>query len=47
MTLNANLPPLVLAQSLYGDATREPKLTARNDPRNPLSMLTTLEALAQ
>jgi prophage DNA circulation protein len=44
---NANLPALVVAQILYGDATREPDLTARNDPVNPGFLPLSIEALTQ
>jgi prophage DNA circulation protein len=51
LTYNATLPSLLLAQMIYGDATREPDLTARNDAANtgghPGFMPLTIEALAQ
>jgi prophage DNA circulation protein len=43
----SNLPSLVVAQILYGDATREADLTARNDPVNPGFLPLTIEALIQ
>lgn len=33
LTYNATLPSLLLAQMIYGDATREPDLTARKRRR--------------
>lgn len=46
-TYNSTVPSLVLAQMLYGDATREPDLVGRNDCENPGSMPLSIEALAQ
>jgi hypothetical protein len=43
----ANLPSLVLTQILYGDATREPELTARKNPVNPGFMPLSIEVLAE
>ncbi len=45
-TFPKNLPSLVLAYRQYQDSTREPDLTARNDPINPLFMPLTVEMLA-
>jgi prophage DNA circulation protein len=45
VNFSANLPALVLAQVLYGDATREPDLSARNDPTNPGFMPLSIESL--
>jgi prophage DNA circulation protein len=45
--MSANLPSLMVAQILYGDATREPDLTARNNAVNPRFFPLTLKALAQ
>jgi hypothetical protein len=51
VSFNANLWSLAVAQQLYGDATREPDLTARNDASNPGGhpgfMPRNIEALAQ
>jgi len=41
-----SLPALVVAYQLYQDASRSDDLVARNDPRSPLFMPLTLEALA-
>ena len=46
VNLSANLPALVLAQQLYGDARRADELIMRNDPANLGFTQTTIEALA-
>jgi len=42
-----NLPSLVVAQILYGDASRAAEIEARNDPRNPGFCPLQVEALAE
>ena len=44
-TFNVNLPSFVLAQKIYGDATRADELLARNPTDNPLFMPTSIECL--
>ena len=46
VTFNAALPSLVLAQRLYGDPTRSDELVQRANPRNPLFMPLSFEALS-
>lgn len=45
-TFRDNLPALVLAALLYGDATRSSELLRRVDPVNPLFMPTSMQVLA-